>query len=113
MRALAVACDSSRELPSGLLKASAAPTGTCWLSMVRRRSTVRFRKGAPRSGVFFDTDPVTPVGGIPTEGTGQLLGWTPEPSQGRTVRMVRDSPPGRQGSVVGGTLGGKIVIKRP
>ena len=24
------------------------PTATCWLSMVRRRSTVRFRKGAPQ-----------------------------------------------------------------
>ena len=32
---------------------SAAVRWTCWLSMVRRRSTVRFLKGAPRSEVFF------------------------------------------------------------
>ena len=41
-----------------------ALTGTCWLSMVRRRSTVRFRKGAPRSGAFFDTEPLTSLGGF-------------------------------------------------
>jgi hypothetical protein len=31
---------------------SAAITALCWLPMVRRRSTVRFRKGAPGQGVF-------------------------------------------------------------
>jgi hypothetical protein len=36
-----------------------AVSGTCWWSMVRRRSTVRFRKGAPRSGRFFETNPAT------------------------------------------------------
>ena len=30
--------------------------------MVRRRSTVRFRKGAPRSGSFFECHPMTPFG---------------------------------------------------
>ena len=74
---------------------------------------VRFRKGAPRSGAFFDTDPVTSPQGIPAEGTGQRPGWMLEPSRGRKLRMVRDSYPGRRGSAVGGTLGGKIVIKQP
>jgi hypothetical protein len=42
-----------RELVFCLLRASAALTGTVWWSMVRRRSTVRFRKGAPaRSRAF-------------------------------------------------------------
>src|ERR1700722_8752761 len=35
-----------RELAFCLLRASTALTGTVWWSMVRRRSTVRFRKGA-------------------------------------------------------------------
>src|SRR5215467_12298652 len=59
--------------------------------MVRRRSTVRFRKGAPRSGVFFDTDPVTSYGGIPGEGTGQRLGWKPGLWRGGGLRVVGDS----------------------
>jgi hypothetical protein len=50
------------------------------LSMVRRRSTVRFRKGDPRSGAFFDTDPVTFLRGFPAAGTGQRFGWKAEPS---------------------------------
>src|SRR5690348_8966812 len=50
---LAVAGVSSCELASGQLGAPAAVTRTWWVSMVRRRSTVRFRKGAPRSRMFF------------------------------------------------------------
>ena len=113
LRALAAACVSSCEPASGQFNGSVAVTGTCWLSMVRRRSTVRFPKGAPRSEAFFDTDPVTFARGIPAEGTGQRLGWKPEPSRGRRLMMVRDRSPRRQESAVGGILGGKIAIKRP
>ena len=49
LRVLAVTSASSRELASDQFSAATAITGTCCLSMVRRRSTVRFRKGAPRS----------------------------------------------------------------
>jgi hypothetical protein len=42
-----VAGDCSRVPAFCLVKACVAFTGTGWLSMVRRRSTVRFRKGAP------------------------------------------------------------------
>jgi hypothetical protein len=77
--------------------------------MVRRRSTVRFRKGAPRSGAFFDTDTVTSLEGIPAEGTGQRLGLEPESSRGRRLRMVRGSRPGRRGSASGALWGARSL----
>jgi len=44
-RGLAVASDSQRQPVSSLFRGSTAVTGTAWQSMVRRSSTVRFRKG--------------------------------------------------------------------
>ncbi len=73
--------------------------------MVKRRSTVRLRKGAPRSGLFFDIDPVTSPWGIPAEGTGQRPGWKPEFSRDCGLRMVRAGRPGRRG-VSWGHFGG-------
>jgi hypothetical protein len=84
-----------------------ALTGTYWLSMVRRRSTVRFRKGAPRSEAFFDTDPVTFARQIPAEGTGQRLGWQPEPWRSRRLKMVRAGHLGQRGECHGGHFGGQ------
>jgi hypothetical protein len=56
-----------RELAFCLLRASAALTGTVWWSMVRRRSTVRFRKGAPQVRRVFRL----PIRGpLPMQGEG-------------------------------------------
>jgi hypothetical protein len=56
---------------SGLFTGSEAVTGTGWVSMVRRRSTVRFRKGAPQvSGVFRECIPDL-FPGFPGQGEGQ------------------------------------------
>jgi hypothetical protein len=41
------------QLLSALVRLCTAVTGTSWLCMVRRRSTVRFRKGAPSSAMLF------------------------------------------------------------
>jgi len=78
-----------------------ALTGPCWLSMVRRRSTVRFRKGGSQVRSVFRYCTADLSWGIPVEGTGQRLGWKPEPSRGRMFRMVRDSDPARRRSEVG------------
>jgi len=47
-----IACASLRELVLWLINGYAAITATCWLPMVRRRSTVRFRKEAPGQKAF-------------------------------------------------------------
>jgi hypothetical protein len=74
LAALALACVSSRGLASGQFNGSMAVTGICWLSMVRRRSTVRFRKGAPRSEPFFESEPVSYSDGRNRSGFGELRG---------------------------------------
>jgi len=94
--------------------ASMASTGTCWLSMVRRRSTVRFRKGAPRSEA-------SEAFSIPSD-------LCPEDSSGRNRSAARleagafagpqthDGPgqvPASARECRGGILESKIVIKRP
>jgi hypothetical protein len=81
-RMLAVAGVSSCELASGLLGGPAAVTRTCWVSMVRRRSTVRFRKGAPkglhvsvRTMFTFGSDIF--VRGLRVAGWSRVRGWLP------------------------------------
>jgi hypothetical protein len=83
-----------------------AVTGTRWLSMVRRRSTVRFRKGAPRSEAFFDTDPVTSPGGFRRKE--QVSGSVGSRSLARP--RAQDGPgqlPGSVGECRGGALWGQ------
>jgi hypothetical protein len=99
-RVLAVAGASSPEPVSGQFNAPTAVTGTCWLSMVRRRSTVRFRKGAPRSEASFDNEPVTSVGGFQRKEqvSGSVGSQSPRKAEG----------PGWSGSVTrvgGGAVG--------
>ena len=49
------------------------PTVTAAGARAAAYGAVRFRKGAPRSEAFFDTEPVSSPSGIPAEGTGQRL----------------------------------------
>src|ERR1700752_369666 len=74
--------------------------------MVRRRSTVRFRKGARRSEPFFDSEPVTLLGGLTAEGTGQRFGYLrePWPSAGSRGLWV---PSGEVSGRPGGHFGGQ------
>jgi hypothetical protein len=109
-RALAMASVSSREPAYEQLNGSTAVTGTCWLSMVRRRSTVRFRKGALRSEVFFGAEPVTCLAGFPGAGTDQRparrRGWHEAQGPGRSVTAARAG-----GECLGGTLGARSLSR--
>jgi hypothetical protein len=59
----------SRELVFCLLRGSAALTGTVWWSMVRRRSTVRFRKGLSSDGFFVRVSGRRGAGNCPLGGS--------------------------------------------
>jgi hypothetical protein len=72
-RELAVACDSQRQPVSSLFRGYMTVTGTAWPSMVRRRSTVRFRKGAPGHGSFSSIQPGT----FPSESATRVALMTP------------------------------------
>jgi hypothetical protein len=50
------------ELVSALVRAYAVPIGPDWWPMVRRRSTVRFRKGVAGYGHFSNMEPNTSFG---------------------------------------------------
>jgi hypothetical protein len=66
---------------------AAALTATIWWSMVRRKSTVRFRKGAPGSRGFFECNQMTPFRGMRMRGKGHTspAGQTGRQGSGKVV----------------------------
>jgi hypothetical protein len=89
LQALASASGSLCEAAYEQFNGSTALTGTDWLSMVRRRSTVRFRKGAPRSGAFFDIEPVTSPRGFQRKEQVSGSAGSRSPSRGRRLKAIR------------------------
>src|ERR1700749_1469157 len=75
--------------------------------MVRRRSTVRFRKGARRLEPFFDSEPVTLLGGLTAEGTGQRFGYLREPCPSAGSRGLWVPSGGGQWAPWGALWGGR------
>jgi hypothetical protein len=97
-----------------LVKASMAATGTSWRSMVRRRSTVRFRKGAPQVRRVFR---LPNRGPLPVQGEGPEFTWKQKPrseSMCRLSRRCSTVPVGRKVSTVASLTGSfALACERP
>ncbi len=78
------------------------------LQMVRRRSTVRFRKGAPRSGPFFESEPVIYSDGRNRSGFAELRGCVTAQAHGGLWQRVGAG----ERALLGGSPGARSSLGR-